>query len=121
MFAFLAVCALLFVVGFTIVGLTLLYWPIDHLLIPVTAATIACQMQNYMRRYRFVSQQPRAGFIIDFVRYGGYILLLFVLVPKLELKAPGCLLIAAQTKWLIRNSLPPTGICRENSHHIVVY
>lgn len=95
MAAFLGISTILFTVGFTVIGLTPLDWPIEHLFWPVTAAAIACQLQNYMRRYLFVTRQPRAGFIIDLVRYGSHIVLLFALVPYLDLKAPGCLLIAA--------------------------
>jgi O-antigen/teichoic acid export membrane protein len=93
--AFLCISAVFFAAGFAVIELSPLDWSIEHLFLPVAAAAIACQLQNYMRRYLFVTRKPRAGFIVDLVRYGSHIGLLFALVPYLGLEAPGCLLIAA--------------------------
>jgi O-antigen/teichoic acid export membrane protein len=90
MFGFLAISAVIFVVGFLIIDVSPLDWPVDSLMLPVTAAAVACQLQNYLRRYLFVNSRPRTAFVNDIFRYGFQIVIVFVLVPKLGLKTPGC-------------------------------
>ncbi len=90
MFIFLAISAVAFAAGFLIIEALSLDWPIDRLFFPVTAAGVTCQMQNYLRRYLFVTGQPRSAFVNDIARYGGNIVLVFVLVPRYDLEMPGC-------------------------------
>ena len=90
MFGFLVISAAVFVAGFLIIDALPLDWPVDGLMLPVTAAAVTCQMQNYLRRYLFVNGRPSAAFVNDIFRYGIQLALVFALVPQLGLRSPGC-------------------------------
>ncbi len=90
MLGFLAISAVIFIAGFLIIDVSPLDWPVDGLMLPVTAAAVTCQLQNYLRRYLFVNGRPSAAFVNDIFRYGIQLAFVFILVPQLGLKTPGC-------------------------------
>ena len=73
-------------------------WRMEGIILPLAAAALASQLQNFVRRYLFTCNRGEYAFAIDFVRYGGQIIVLAVLflsVTSLKMDAGSCLWVVA--------------------------
>ena len=75
-------------------------WHIQNLALPLAAALLAWQLQDFLRRFFFVRDQGGLAFINDTVSYLGQLILLLILIHSTDLNSALVLWIIAGTSAL---------------------
>jgi O-antigen/teichoic acid export membrane protein len=75
-------------------------WRVSSLALPISGATLAYLLQDFLRRYFFCSGQSKRALITDIVSYLTQIPIIFWLARKQIIAVPGALWIIAGTSFL---------------------